>query len=345
MGKRSKAAQSVREKKLGDRVYEVAPGVYRLPMPTDFSVGDVNVYFVDGPEPVLIDTGVSGARTIECLEQSLSVLGRSVGEIKSLLLTHTHVDHAGSVQKIRERSLCDVYVHPRAHDYLSDVDAWWLKSVDWFRNFFVGSGFDAERMGMFSSARKIVGAYAESCSELHAVEQGDVLTLAGGRRFAVHEVFGHTTDHVVYVLEDVGVVFTADHLLPRISANPTLEPPHPFDSEKAKPLVLYQESLKRTEALPAEIACPGHGRAFRNISGRCQEIARHQLERCEQIFSLIESEPGVHRKDLSLKVFGKMPSSEIYLTLSEISAGTEFLAFSGRIASEFEKDVERYTIL
>ena len=217
--------------------------------------------------------------------------------------------------------------------------------MPWFRQFFIGSGFDLKWVDGFKNARTIMRRYAESCAELNPIQQGDTLSLAGGRSFSVHEVFGHTTDHVVYVLEDAGIVFTADHLLPRISANPTLEPHHPFDEEKAKPLVLYRESLKQTATLGAEIACPGHGRSFTNITARCVEISEHQAMRCEDICEIIKNKPGVHRKEMSLDIFGKVKASEIYLTLSEINAGVELLSNDGRISSEFKKDIERYSIL
>jgi len=345
MGKRPTAAQSIEEKKLGDRIYQVNSDVYRLTMPTDFSVGDVNIYFIDGPDPVLIDTGVSGPRTIESLQGALAVIDRTINDIQTLLITHTHVDHAGSIGTIQEISQCMVYVHPRAHRYLHDVDGWWQASMPWFRNFFLGSGFDLKWVNGFKNARKIMCGYAESCSELQPVQQGDSMNLAGGRPISVHEVFGHTTDHVVYVLEDAGIVFTADHLLPRISANPTLEPHHPFDEEKAKPLVLYRESLKQTAALSAEIACPGHGRSFTNIKGRCEEISQHQAMRCDDIYEVIKNKSGVHRKELSLDIFGKVQATEVYLTLSEINAGVELLMSDGRISSQLQKDIERYSIL
>jgi len=345
MGRRPTAAQSIREKKLGDRIYEVCSGVYRLTMPTDFSVGDVNLYFVDGPSPILVDTGVSGDRTIQCLEEALGVINRRLVDVDTLLITHTHVDHAGSIGAIREIANCEIHVHSRAHGYLKDVELWWESNIAWFQDFFVRSGFSPEWVASFRSGRSLMTRYAESCSQLIPVGQGDRLSLNGGQTFVVHEVFGHTTDHVLYVLEESGVVFTADHLLPRISANPTLEPPHPFDEQKAMPLVLYQDSLKRTAELDAEIACPGHGRSFQNIAGRCHEIAEHQMMRCEDIYQLVKAKPGAHRKELSLDIFGKVDASEIYLTLSEINAGLELLLNEGRIRCEMKKDVERYSIL
>ena len=51
------------ERRVAERVFETAPGVFRIAVPTEFAVGDVNVYVLDGPDLAMIDTGPRGARS------------------------------------------------------------------------------------------------------------------------------------------------------------------------------------------------------------------------------------------------------------------------------------------
>ena len=328
------------ERQRAERLFEVTEGLYRIPLPTDFPVGDVNVYFLDGPDPVLVDTGVTGKRTLACLAEALDALGRGISSLRTVLLTHTHVDHAGAARAIRELAGCEVRAHPRGIERLDDVEAKFERDAPWFLEFVRRSGLSAEVVEKYTSMSRVFLRYLQSCPGILPVRGGEVLELGGGRRLAVHEAFGHTTNQVVYLLEDAGVLFTGDHVLPEITSNPTLEAPGSEDREKLRPLVLYQESLSRIGALPAKIACPGHGRPFADLAGRCREIALHQRDRAERVRSLLQAGGRMTRKDLSLALFGRVRLWDLYLTLSEVQAAVELLEAEGkvRVLSEGEVD-------
>ncbi len=52
------------------------------------------VYLVPGPEPTLIDCGPSSC--LDVLERALADHGLRIGDLRQLLLTHIHLDHAGA---------------------------------------------------------------------------------------------------------------------------------------------------------------------------------------------------------------------------------------------------------
>ena len=61
-------------------------------------------YFIDGPEPALVDTGISAAPIVEAL-------GPRVDDLRWILLTHGHIDHVGGVAELRERTGAQVVIH------------------------------------------------------------------------------------------------------------------------------------------------------------------------------------------------------------------------------------------
>jgi len=78
-------------------VDEVVDGVLRL------RLGYVNAYLVvtdDGL--VLVDTGLP--RTHTKLQQQIADAGRSVGAIRTVLLTHWHTDHIGGLARVQRAS-------------------------------------------------------------------------------------------------------------------------------------------------------------------------------------------------------------------------------------------------
>ncbi|MBW2523147.1 MAG: MBL fold metallo-hydrolase [Deltaproteobacteria bacterium] len=325
----------------GERVHEVVDRVFRIPLPTGFPVGDVNVYLVDGPEPVLIDTGVSGAPSLDVLAAALGAVGRRLEQIHTVLLTHVHVDHAGSSQAIRQAAGAQVFLHPRAHRRLVDVDRAHEAGLGWFRRFMVESGFSDEFVERYMAVSGMYLHYAESCPELRPVVDGDRFELDGRRYLTAVETFGHTSHHVGYVLEPERILFSGDHLLPHITSNPTLEAPAAPEEEKPRPLLLYRESLRRLLRSSFAVACPGHHRPFRDVAARCRELLEHQQRRCEQLLEVVVELGSATRKQLSLALFGKVPTWEVYLTLSEVQAAIEVLEADGRLRVRREQGLVR----
>lgn len=69
-------------------------GVHRL------SVGS-NAYLVDGDDGVvLLDTGIPGR--LPRIRDGLSAIGRELGDLRAVLITHAHPDHVGSAAAVVE---------------------------------------------------------------------------------------------------------------------------------------------------------------------------------------------------------------------------------------------------
>ncbi len=70
---------------------------------------DVNLYFVDAPKPVLIDSGLGGdGRRIASLVFEM-LAGR---KLEALILTHRHIDHTGGAAEIMSKFSTEVYASP-----------------------------------------------------------------------------------------------------------------------------------------------------------------------------------------------------------------------------------------
>ena len=72
-----------------------APGVTRLGDP------GVNFYLLEAPDGlVLVDGGLPGH--LPQLQSHLEGAGRSLGDVRAVLLTHAHPDHTGVVAAARQ---------------------------------------------------------------------------------------------------------------------------------------------------------------------------------------------------------------------------------------------------
>src|SRR5690242_4902561 len=88
------------------------PNIHRISVPTPYAVGPVNCYLLDGPEPVLVDTGPATPEGEAALRDGLVALRVPVPEITAIVLTHHHPDHAGGLGWLLAETRGKVVGHP-----------------------------------------------------------------------------------------------------------------------------------------------------------------------------------------------------------------------------------------
>ena len=76
------------------------PRVVRVACPFGQTGGVVYVYYIDAPQPALIDTGVA-ASPERNIEPALNAAGISIKDVRWILATHGHWDHIGGAAAAR----------------------------------------------------------------------------------------------------------------------------------------------------------------------------------------------------------------------------------------------------
>src|SRR5512135_3817643 len=106
-------------------------GVFRIPIPIPFpqAGGPVNVYLVEEADGGLLmwDAGLGTPEAEAALEEGFRRLGRRPAEVRRILVSHGHVDHAGAARWVQERhgGEVPVYGHPAdAGKYVAGGSTW-----------------------------------------------------------------------------------------------------------------------------------------------------------------------------------------------------------------------------
>jgi glyoxylase-like metal-dependent hydrolase (beta-lactamase superfamily II) len=88
------------------RPKELLPGLFTLS-----SRRMVNLFWIiDGNSVTLIDTGFKGSA--EAILQGIAACGRRPEEVRDILVTHCHRDHAGSLAPLKSSAGATTYMHP-----------------------------------------------------------------------------------------------------------------------------------------------------------------------------------------------------------------------------------------
>lgn len=263
----------------------VADGIWTLPvanrrghMPFTFcylvedATGGVHV----------VDPGWNLDANAATLSAALGRLGLGRRSPASVIVTHLHPDHMGLAGRLVEQHATPVVMHDRDEQAQRMYAAWALDEVA------VRADLDAwgvphdryqEVLGyVIGTPRVVVPASLR-------VQDGDLLPVPGRRLRVLHSP-GHTPGHLCLVEEEQRLLFTGDHLLPRVV--PGLGSPGTFPEN---PLEVFLGSLARMSSYDDCQALPGHEYRYRGIADRARAIASRYLRRTAEVEPLLEDAP------------------------------------------------------
>ncbi len=226
---------------------ELSPGVFRVPTTPMDGVNSFVFLEADGTV-TLVDCGLKGAP--KKLVAALAVLGKQPTDVRRILLTHAHGDHAGGSAKMREHTGAPMVVH--------EADALYARTGK--------TPPKDTRLGKVLA--HLPGTDWPGCPIDETFGDGDRLDVAGGL-LVVHTP-GHSPGHVSFLHEASGVLITGDALFnfrSRLRYSPTF-----FCTDVPQ----SRQTADRLGELDYEVAAFTHGPEMRD---RAREHIRTFLSR------------------------------------------------------------------
>lgn len=190
---------------------QIEPDLWLLDLGFQETPGVVGAYLITGTQGhTLIETGPGS--TIPALERAVRAAGAHLEDVRRLLVTHIHMDHAGAAGSLLDRLPgARLYVHPRGAAHMIAPDK------------------------LLASARRIYGDAMErlwgpfqpaAAERVVMVQDGDVVD-CGHRALRVLHTPGHAVHHVAFVDEDARTAFTGDVAGVRLGHGSYVRPPTP----------------------------------------------------------------------------------------------------------------------
>ena len=326
-------------------VEQVRPDLWSIPVPIpDSPLRYVSVYAFAGDTGLtLIDAGWDSPASWLALTDGLTTIGAGLADVRGVLVTHMHFDHSGLAARVREQSGAWVAMHHADQDILSrpdyqDAELAVAEQVRWLRS--LGAPEPEARSGAGTPAE-----FAQFTSIARAdrlIEDGDPIDIPGWSLRAVHTP-GHTPGHLCFLETRANLLFSGDHVLPRISPNIS-----PERASAADPLGDYLDSLGKVGALPVDEVLPAHEWRFRGLAARTGQLTEHHRHRLAELLTAARDNPGSTPWELAGHLSWSRPWSQ-YSGHMRVFAVTETLAHLRYLVRRDQltvtgDDVPRYTI-
>ncbi|MFD7369793.1 MBL fold metallo-hydrolase [Nocardiopsis alba] len=269
---------------------DLGEGLWSIPVPVpDNPIGFTHVYALPTPEgPVLIDTGWNHDTSWDALVSGLGKAGHTVDRVVGAVITHFHNDHSGLTGRLREASGAWIAMHPRDIDVLDRLSEHGPRErAASVIAQMTRAGFPDEDIEAFRASPTVFRPPARP--DL-ALNDGERVPVTGLDLRAVWTP-GHTPGHLCLHLPDRALLFTGDHVLPRIT-------PHvgqfPLDSPEGDPLGDFLTAQAGIGDLPDAdrlLCLPSHETRFTDLPGRTRRIVSHHEERLTAMAALLSQGP------------------------------------------------------
>lgn len=214
---------------------QIAPDVYLLE-----GLRGSNVYLLTSDKGLtLVDSGLTGE--VNHIVDQMQEQGFILSQLRTIVLTHAHGDHAGGVMFLASHSGAKVLAHRDEVSYIESTKTMPMASLP-------------QRLINWLGERVIFRRLP--CKVDRILENGDVIESLGGMK-VIHTP-GHTPGSICLYQPERQILFCGDALF---NANPMTGKPR-FSLPPRMITVnnmQARDSVRKLSALPIQVLCFGHG--------------------------------------------------------------------------------------
>ena len=171
-----------------------------------------------------------------------ALIGAASGKVRQILVTHTHVDHSPGATPLKAATGAPLLGQTTAHPHWQDPT--------------------------FAPDREL--------------RHDDRVTATSGATLRVIHTPGHASNHLCFLLEEEGILFTGDHIMQ--GTTPVIDPP---DGD----MTAYIHSLESLLHEPLEYLAPGHGTLMPDPESIIRTLIKHRLWREAKVLASLPTQP------------------------------------------------------
>jgi glyoxylase-like metal-dependent hydrolase (beta-lactamase superfamily II) len=296
-------------------LHKIFDDIYSFILPLPFTdTKTLYIYYIDGPKPALIDTGLGTPESIDLIAKNLHRINKRIEDVSTIINTHEHIEHYGGDRKLREISGGAVLASYISAPFIENAQK---INQDMKKHLY---RYEKELVNEFNDSLDFDLQVEESKVDI-MVGDGDVID-TGRVKLRVIITPGHTRGHICLYNEERKLLFVGDHIITKGSVFVgydyrdliTRKIVDVFNNKFDEPdnLSQYIESIKKLQALNPTIILPAHGEPITEPYKKLEQEMQKKERRSGMFLKALEKKKEISLKDLTAKVYGSKKNSLLH---------------------------------
>jgi glyoxylase-like metal-dependent hydrolase (beta-lactamase superfamily II) len=318
--------------------YDTSTGVriFRLPVEVFTQYYAYAHLVVHDGAMTLIDVGSGFGNSFDDLKAGFATVSSDYGisaelaNLKSIIITHGHIDHFGGLMKVKEAAPdALVAIHELDRPVLINYDERVVVSSKGLRDFFQRGGVPDDRCSRLMDMYMMGKRAFKSVPVDKTLHDGDLFD----DLFKIIHVPGHTPGLVMVQIADI--LITSDHILPGTSVALAPESLMPYCGTGH-----YLESLAKAQKVEGvRVALGGHEWAMDSYYDVARKTFESTQEKVEKVLSACGEPRTIY--ELAVIMYGELDGYSELLKLEQTGARIEYLNQRGLVMINNLDDLER----
>jgi glyoxylase-like metal-dependent hydrolase (beta-lactamase superfamily II) len=253
----------------------VAEGIHRLTIPMKRNPLGKTYSYLFTESKALIDTGVPTDDAYQGLKDELEKHGMKPGDVERIILTHLHNDHiglAGTLQEYGAEIVASEAAAEKQEAVRRQQENFYELTVEETKLF-----GGEEYLQHLQRYRWAFRDFPEPLRIDRTLRDGETVELNGKEMTAIWTP-GHAYEHIVVYDPADRLLFSGDHVLPKITSHVALHSYEDWD-----PLSDYLKSLDKVKDLDVDMVYPAHEWEFSNLADRVEQLKVHHRNRLREM--------------------------------------------------------------
>jgi glyoxylase-like metal-dependent hydrolase (beta-lactamase superfamily II) len=295
--------------------------VHRIQVPIPYPVKWVNCYYIEDSIPTLIDTGLNLPECYETLIDGIRDSGGAASELRRVITTHGHMDHAGLAGKLCDLSGAEILIHAGDQTKLLNDKKTIESKIAAFDEILLKMGCpDKRRAEAVQPLSERFDTFMSHAPESVPLCGGEEIPFDDFNLRVIHTP-GHSPGSMCLFNETNGDLYSGDSLIDELYIDP---------SSSMKALSAHFASLDMLVNLPVRRVHPGHGSSYANLKNRIKRIRQYHDRRTLKVKEILQnSENPQSPYTIASRLFGLESGIDLLWAVSSVRFHLERLESSG----------------